>query len=60
MYTRLCPIVLKNFILSDLQEAQIEGASISSELQEGADPNNYDDDNWETFSEKSFSTVSKF
>ena len=57
MYTRLCPIVLKNFILSDLQEAQIEGASISSEHQEGADPNRYDDDNWETFSEKSFSTV---
>ena len=42
---------------SDLQEAQIEGASISSEHQEGADPNRYDDDNWETFSEKSFSTV---
>jgi len=44
--------------LADLQEAQIEGASISSEHPEGADPNRYDDDNWETFSEKSFSTVS--
>lgn len=49
--------LVKSSFISDLQEATIEQGNLSGDHQESADPGRYDDDNWETFSEKSFSTV---